>query len=172
MVTTTMRLLDAWKAQKGITSDNAAAIALGITRATTSRWRSAKGHADAAYAARMAKDLRMDELAVLAAVEADRATKAANRAAWQRHGRGAFMALLVGCSMCLLPAGPGHAGERGPASGGDIASHYAKWWKRRQRNRNSGLPGGSPTRRGTRRNWRPGRRCRYPMPQERRRPTA
>lgn len=102
--TTTTKLLDAWKVRKSITSDNAAGLELGAKRQTISTWRTLKGHASPAFAARMAKDLGLDELAVLAAIEADRA-QGDDRRVWQRHGRAAFMALILGGSMSLLSPG-------------------------------------------------------------------
>lgn len=100
-----MKLLDAWKAKMGAASDNAAAIKLGVQRQAISRWRAGLSHASPTYAARMAQDLGMDELRVLASIEADRAYNGEDKRVWQKHGRSAFMALLVGLSVGLSPAG-------------------------------------------------------------------
>lgn len=106
--TTTIKLLDAWKTKKGFTSDNQAAIALGISRTSVSTWRHGKAHASASLADRMATDLGLDALRILAAIEADRAYSGDDRRVWQRHGRAAFMALLVGLQMGLSPGGLAH----------------------------------------------------------------
>ncbi|MBD9377924.1 hypothetical protein [Pseudoxanthomonas sp. PXM04] len=105
MESTTVRLLDAWKAKHAIESDYAAAKELGVTHGTPSNWRAGRSHAKAALAARMARDLGLEELAVLAAIEADRAHEGEDRRVWQRHGRAAFMALLLGLSVGLPQAG-------------------------------------------------------------------
>lgn len=101
---TTVRLLDAWKAKKQLPSDNQAALALGLTRATVSGWRHGKSHASAAPAAQMANDLGLNELAVLAAIEADRTFNGDDRRVWQKHGRAAFMSLFLGLTVCLPSA--------------------------------------------------------------------
>ena len=101
--TTTVKLLDAWKTKRQITSDNAAAIALGIKRQTISSWRHGRSHANPATADTMASDLGLDALRVLAAIEADRAYTGEDRRVWQKHGRSAFMALLLGLSVGLPP---------------------------------------------------------------------
>lgn len=103
MESTTVRLLDAWKQKHAIDSDYAAAKELGVTHGTPSNWRKGRSHAKAALAVRMARDLGMEELPVLAAIEADRAHDGDDRRVWQKHGRSAFMALLVGLSVGLSP---------------------------------------------------------------------
>lgn len=103
--TTTVRLLDAWKAKKGLDSDYQAAKQLGVTTGTPSNWRHARSHAKPALAVRMARDLGLDELPVLAAIEADRAHDGDDRRVWQKHGRAAFMALLVGFQMGVPSGG-------------------------------------------------------------------
>lgn len=102
--TTTSKLLDAWKTKRNIESDAAAALALGAAKNTVSQWRNGLRHANAAMAARMAKDIGLDELRVLAAIEADR-TKGDDQRIWARHGKSAFMALLVGFTVCLPSTG-------------------------------------------------------------------
>jgi hypothetical protein len=103
--TTTTRLLDAWKAKKGLDTDYKAAKAMRVTSATIANWRHARSHARPALAALMARDLDMNELHVLAAIEADRAHDGDDRRVWQKHGRGAFIALLMGASLGLSPGG-------------------------------------------------------------------
>ena len=129
--TTTIKLLDAWKSHRLIVSDNAASIALGVKRQTISSWRHGKAHASPAFASKMATELKLDELSVLAAIEADRAYDGDDRRVWQRHGRAAFMALLLGVSLGLLPSQPGHASQR-PVSPLEpvpehVMPHYAKY---------------------------------------------
>lgn len=106
--TTSVKLLDAWKAKKGMTSDNQAAITLGVSRSAVSAWRKGTGHASPTYAARMATDLGLDELRVLASIEADRAYNGDDRRVWQRHGKAAFMALLLGIQMGVPSGALGH----------------------------------------------------------------
>jgi len=95
MENTTVRLLDAWKAARKIPNDSQAAETLGVSRAAVSRWRSAGAHADAPFAEKMAKDLGLEVLPVLAAIEADRATREDARKTWARYGRGAFIAVCM-----------------------------------------------------------------------------
>ncbi|MGE8281340.1 MAG: hypothetical protein ACN6O2_12990 [Stenotrophomonas sp.] len=96
---TTVKLLDQWKAKTSTESDYKAAKTLGITQSTISGWRHGRSHAKPALAARMAKDLGLDEMAVLAAIEADRAHDGDDRRTWQKHGRAAFLALAMGISL-------------------------------------------------------------------------
>lgn len=96
--TTTVKLLNAWKAKKGIDTDYRAAKELGTSHGTPGNWRHGRSHAAPALAARMAKDIDMDVMQVLAAIEADRAHNADDRRVWQRLGRGAFVALVLGVS--------------------------------------------------------------------------
>lgn len=97
--TTTVKLLNAWKLKKGYESDYKASKDLGVTTGTPSNWRHGRSHAKPALAARMAKDLGLDEMAVLAAIEADRAHDGDDRRTWQKHGRAAFLALAMGISL-------------------------------------------------------------------------
>lgn len=96
--TTTVRLLDAWKVKKGIDTDYKAAKALGVSNGTPANWRHMRSHAKPSLAAKMAKDLGMDELGILAAIEADRAHNGDDRRVWQRFGKGAFVALVLAVS--------------------------------------------------------------------------
>jgi len=104
---TTVRLLDQWKTKTSTESDYKAAKTLGITQSTISGWRHGRSHAKPALAARMARDLGLDEMAVLAAIEADRAHDGDDRRTWQKHGRAAFIALTMGvCLPVLVQATP------------------------------------------------------------------
>lgn len=137
--TTTIKLLDAWKTKKGMPSDNQAAIALGISRTAVSKWRKGEQHASAAFAAQMAKDLGLDELSVLAAIEADRARDGNDRRVWQRHGRSAFMALLVGLSLGLPQARAAGDLQRLGSSPSQMSQNHplceVPRWTRRRRGR-------------------------------------
>lgn len=136
---TTTHLLDKWKAKKGLDSDYKAAKAMGVTTPTISNWRTGRSHARPSLAAKMARDLGMDELTVLAAIEADRAHEGEDRRVWQRHGKAAFMALLVGVSLGLSPGG-GSVELRRMGSGPETLSgqnrplcEVAPWHRRRRR---------------------------------------
>lgn len=137
--TTTVRLLDAWKVKKGLDSDYKAAKELKVSLGTPSNWRHGRSHAKPALAVRMARDLGMDELPVLAAIEADRAHDGEDRRVWQRHGKAAFMALLVGVSLGLSPGG-GSVEMRRMGSGPETLTgqnrplcEVAPWHRRRRR---------------------------------------
>lgn len=117
--TTTVRLLDAWKAKKGIDSDYKAAQELGVSRGTPSNWRNGQSHARPALAARMAQDLGLDDLQAMAAVEADRSHDGNDRRAWQRHGRALFAALVVGIAV----TGPVQARHLQPVQTHQIGMH-------------------------------------------------
>ena len=111
--TVTVRLLNAWKEKKGIDSDYRAAKELKVTGGTPSNWRHGRSHAKPALAARMAKDLGMDELQVLAAIEADRAHDGEDRRIWQKHGRALFVAMVLATTSPVL-ASPAQASPLHP----------------------------------------------------------
>lgn len=123
METTTVLLLDRFKALKGFGSDNQVAVDLGLSRATVSGWRHGKSHAEPVTVEKLAVFLGLDVLSVLAAVEADRAKNEQTRRLWSRYGKGAFMALAMGLStlgtVAIANPNPGNLGEDG-------TSHYAK----------------------------------------------
>lgn len=124
MTTTTLLLLDRWKAYKGLESDCAAAGALKITRATVSGWRHGKSHMSVVSAEKIAVDLKLDVCSTLCALEADRAHSETTRKVWARYGKAAFMALLMGLSFQVAAVAPP------PKPGLDVSPHYAKWRKR------------------------------------------
>jgi len=70
----TTDLLTRWKLARNITSDNAAAKALGITRGAVSNYRTGVSHADASVLIRMATDLGQDPTGYVLAVQAERTT--------------------------------------------------------------------------------------------------
>lgn len=117
-MTTTVALLDRWKQVKKLNSDSEAARLLKLRQSAVANWRGGTSHANPASAARMAEDCGLDPLAILAAVEADRAHDPDNRRVWARYGRGAFVALLVMLGTGCNPA------QGAPM--GDESSHYAK----------------------------------------------
>jgi len=126
MKSTTLLLLDKWKTQKGIESDNQAAIKLGVSRSALSRWRHGAGHADVPLAAKMADELHMDTLSILAAIEAERCVNRESQKIWARYGKAAFMSLL------LSVAGRGYSDIQAKEMGAlqNVTSHYAKSRKR------------------------------------------
>jgi len=95
VTTTTLKLLDAWKAARKLGSDSEAARALQVSASAICNWRHGRSHADAPLAEKMAKDLGLEVLPVLAAIEADRATREEARRTWARYGRGAFIAVCM-----------------------------------------------------------------------------
>lgn len=123
---TTVRLLTEWKAKKGLDTDYKAAKALHITQATISGWRKDKSHARPSLAAKMAEDLGMDVVSVLAAIEADRAYNSADKYVWQKFGRGAFVALVMGLSLGASPARAYQQASPTAPLNWDVSDHYAK----------------------------------------------
>lgn len=99
MTTTTQQLLDRWKKAKGYANNSEAARALKVRPSAVSHWQTGTAHANPVSAARMATDLKLAVIDVLAAIEADRATDPEARRIWARYGKGAFMALVVGVSL-------------------------------------------------------------------------
>ena len=103
--TATVALLDAWKSKRGVTSDNQAALALGISRQAVSRYRHGKAHADVEIAAKMAEELGLEVIEILAAIQADREIRPQAQAIWRRYGKPAFFSLLAGALVTV--GGPG-----------------------------------------------------------------
>ena len=96
-----LQLLDRFKRAKGLAADNAAAEALGITRATVSGWRHEKSHPDAESVARMC-EATGDSLAHwLPLIEAERARNPEARKVWLRLAQ---MAAAVTLAVGLHPA--------------------------------------------------------------------
>lgn len=99
---TTILLLNRWKEKEQITSDYEAAKRLGVSRATVSHWRKRDNHADVIVAARMAEDLGMEVIEILAAIQADREIRPSAQAVWRRYGRPAFVSLIAGVATALF----------------------------------------------------------------------
>ncbi|MGN6482529.1 hypothetical protein [Luteibacter sp.] len=68
----TIKLLDRYKEVCSLTSDNQAAIALGVSRATTSAWRKERNHAEPESVSAMAKAIGLDADEWVLRVQADR----------------------------------------------------------------------------------------------------
>ena len=119
--TTTQALLARWKAAKGYDTDAAAGRALKVTRAAVNNWQMGVSHANPASAARMALDLNLDALAILAAIEADRARDPESRRVWARYGKGIFMALALTLASTAPVPKTAQAAQMG-----DVSPHYAK----------------------------------------------
>ncbi len=86
----TYELFTAWKAKKGLTSDNQGALALGVTRMAASAWKNGR-NAEIPLIERMAKELKEDPAAWAMMVLAER-TIGEERRAIEKLARG----LLVG----------------------------------------------------------------------------
>jgi transcriptional regulator with XRE-family HTH domain len=140
MTTATIELLDAWKAAQGITSDNQAALALGVVRQAISKWRNGQAHPAPPFAARMAKDLGRDELATLAAIEADRAIDGDTKRTWSRLARKRLGVALLALAAVGAPTLPGRVLAASQAvTGGSAAGMYimfrSRRWSGRRRDR-------------------------------------
>lgn len=103
-MTSTIKLLDRWKASQGIASDNAAALALEVSRQAASRWRNGLAQAEPHTIARMAKDIGEDPGAWMALVEAERAKSSEDRKAWMALARQLGAAAAV-AAVALLSVG-------------------------------------------------------------------
>jgi len=80
----TTDLFDGYKARKGFTSDNAAATALGVGRATASCWRTGIRHPSASLVQKMCEATGESVAKWLPMIEAERAATAADRKVWLR----------------------------------------------------------------------------------------
>lgn len=134
MPSTTLQLLDAWKRLKGITSDNQAALALGVQRQALSKWRNDGSHASPPLAARMAHDLGWDGLRTLAAIEADRAIDSDTKKAWLRLAGKALsvaLAALLALGATALPEKALAASEGGSVRSADnLYLMFRRWLSR------------------------------------------
>lgn len=113
-----------WKHVKKIQSDNAGAIALGVTRATVSSWKQGK-NAEIQYIEQMALDIGDSPETWSALVMAERSNSEAEKAAWKRIAQ-----KLASVAMALA-LGIGFASPRevqAAVGGFDVAPsiHYAK----------------------------------------------
>lgn len=98
----TNKLLDRYKEVCSLTSDNQAAIRLGISRATTSAWRKERNHAEPESVAAMAKACGLDQEEWVLRVQADRELVPARKQVWLRAAqRLAATAALVAITFGL-----------------------------------------------------------------------
>lgn len=85
-----------WKHVKKIQSDNAGAIALGVTRATVSTWKQGK-NAEIQYIEQMALDIGDSPETWSALVMAERSNSDAEKAAWTRIAQKLATVAMVLC---------------------------------------------------------------------------
>jgi transcriptional regulator with XRE-family HTH domain len=118
-MTNTNKLLDKFKVVCLAPSDNAAAIKLGLTRATISGWRHGKSHANAEAVERMCEGAGEPLAKWLPLIEAERARTAGDRRVWLRLAQGA-------ASIGLLALALQHRAKSGfgRGSGGRIELTY------------------------------------------------
>lgn len=100
MESATVRLLNAWMARKGLTSDHQAFQALGLSgQSAVTHWRKGRAQAAPHVIKRMAEEIGEDAGKWLVLVEAERATKAEDRKAWaavaRRFGAAATLAAVA-----------------------------------------------------------------------------
>lgn len=118
----TTKLLDKFRAVRSLPSDNAAAIALGVHRATVSGWRQRGTQAEAHVIAQMARAVGEDEALWLSLIESERARTDADRKVWAGIARrlGAAAALAAVAVLALpYPAAAQSLTDAHPM-------HYAK----------------------------------------------
>lgn len=114
-----------WKHVKKIQSDNAGAIALGVTRATVSTWKQGK-NAEIQYIEQMALDIGDSPETWCALVMAERSNSEAEKAAWARIAQklatvAMALCLAVGFSLPQKTQAAVHGFDNGAH-----AIHYAK----------------------------------------------
>lgn len=121
----TIKLLDRFKEVCSLTSDNQAAIRLGISRATTSAWRKGRNHAEPESVETMAKACGLDAEEWVLRVQADREIVAARKQVWLRAAqRLAATAALVTLAFGL-DVQTAHAGGLPAVNNNDAVIHYA-----------------------------------------------
>ena len=113
-----------WKHVKGIHSDNAGAIALGVTRSTVSLWKQGK-NAEIHYVEKMAEEIGDSPEMWAARVMAERSASDEESSAWARIAR-KLAATATLLAVVVFPALP----ERAQAATQDVSAaqsrHYAK----------------------------------------------
>ena len=122
----TTKLLDLFRDQRELTSDNAAAIALGVHRATVSGWRQRGTQAEPHVIAKMAAAINQDAGGWLALVESERARSDDDRKAWVAVARrlGAAAALFLAVA---LPISEAHASVAEQQHAGGIMRSVLRW---------------------------------------------
>lgn len=77
-------LLDRYKLKNRLRNDSELAEALGVTKASVSRWRSGQGLPEPWIAFDIADNIGVEPLGLLIRLEADRARNKDNRAVWNK----------------------------------------------------------------------------------------
>jgi transcriptional regulator with XRE-family HTH domain len=98
-MTTTINLLDKYRAVCLLQSDNAAALSLGLTRSALSLWRNGKSHANATAVERMCQATGQPLARWLPMIEAERARTAGDRRVWLRLAQG-----ITACGLLIAAA--------------------------------------------------------------------
>jgi len=88
-MTATLTLLDKYKVASSITSDNACAVSLGVSRQAVSKWRNGENHPDADIIEAMCEATGESLAHWLPLIEADRARSPAVRKVWLRLAQAA-----------------------------------------------------------------------------------
>lgn len=91
----TIQLLDKYKKAAGISSDNACAISLGVSRQAVSKWRNGENQPDADSVEKMCKATGEPLAKTLSLVEADRARSPSVRDVWLRLAKAATACALL-----------------------------------------------------------------------------
>lgn len=120
-MTCTQELLRRWKLARGFKSDSEAARYLKVRQSAVANWQAGTSHANPVAAAKMAGELKLDVLGILASIEADRAHDSETRKIWSRYGKGVFIALLAITALPQQAAKAKHL-----ENGENVTPHYAK----------------------------------------------
>lgn len=118
----TYELFTRWREARGLNSDNAGALALGVTRGAVSLWKKGR-NADADQVERMALDLNEDPDPWLALTMVEKTTGEASRA-WLRSAKrlGAAAAMVLATGVAAWAPLPAAASDGMEAS---RTMHYA-----------------------------------------------
>ncbi|MDQ7276893.1 DUF3693 domain-containing protein [Stenotrophomonas sp. Sm3147] len=134
-----------WKHVQKIQSDNAGALALGVSRATVSLWKQGK-NAEIHYIERMAVDIGDSPEMWSAVVMAERSNSEDEKAAWRRIAQ--KLATVVMALCLFVGAALPHDVQAMPQAGNALHDiHYAKCciglWRRSCPRRGNGWVSGS-----------------------------
>jgi transcriptional regulator with XRE-family HTH domain len=91
----TIKLLDKYREVCSLSSDNACAVRLGVTRSAVSLWRLQKGHPDADSVERMCAATNEPLAKWLPLIEAERARSPAARKVWLRLAQAAASIAVI-----------------------------------------------------------------------------
>ena len=117
----TIELLDAYKQAQGITSDNQAAIALGVTRSAVSGWRNGHNHPEPDTVDTMCKAAGREPARWVPLIEAERARSPAAKATWLRLAGAACL-----CIALLTPTRTHASGSTATIDNNGSGYTYAK----------------------------------------------